>query len=74
MGLVDVDTSPSASARMLFGRMVAKSDGAKLNIGQALTLSIEMVQEGRNPLASSEIAELQDTGWIRRDGGSWLLC
>jgi hypothetical protein len=78
--------SPSASARILFGRMVKKAndlndhrsydkDQIYLPLNGTISISIQLKNENKNPDAPEDITELIKLGWITaHDEGGWNLC
>ena len=77
---------PSATARLLYCRMIAKanelkdsSDGLEnlyLPLNGTLSLSIELRNENKDPEAPQDITELLEEHWIaaHNDGGWKLTC
>lgn len=77
---------PSSTARLLYCRMVAKANDLKnfsegieklyLPLDGALSLSIELRNENKDPDAPKDITELLKEGWIaaHNDGGWKLTC
>lgn len=67
--------TPSASARRLFGRMVARADDTlHLGLPETLDLGCVLKREGEDPSARAQITELLSQEWIEpaSDGG-WTL-
>lgn len=74
---------PSSTARLLYSRMVAKandlsksSEELYLPLDGALSLSIDLRNENKDPNAPLDITELLEEGWIaaHNDGGWKLTC
>jgi hypothetical protein len=65
------DIHPSADARQLFSKMVARAEDSFLALDQTIALSVERRQQGRDPACCQEIDELVSEGWLTAtpDGG-----
>ena len=74
MATTDTRITPSASARDLFNKMVARADNLHLSMSSTLELAVDRKRQGRND--AEEIYELQHEAWVQqaRDGGWLLLC
>ena len=68
-------TQPSATARQLYGQMVARSDdNLILTVSGALNLSIERQRAGMSTQAEGEMTELLAAGWVTtHSSGGWDL-
>lgn len=65
--------TPSIEARRLFGSMVARAEGMAVGLSQLIAIGVERARQGDDPNAGTEMDELVQAGWIRRDdeSGGW---
>lgn len=56
-----ITIKPSAEARQIFNKMVARADGKDVSVGTLLSLSKEIDRENW-----SCVSELASEGWIKR--------
>lgn len=61
-----ITITPSPRARLLFGRIVARSEQGRLPLAETIALSADLARQGRAQVAG-EVIELQDAGWIQPD-------
>ena len=73
MAVSRTQITPSPEARRLFGRMVARSDGAPdVGLARTIELSADLQEAGSAPAASEEVSELADAEWITpHPSGGW---
>lgn len=69
------EIKPSAEARQLYSRMVARAgENLVLDVEQAVVLGVERGRRGEDPKARIEINELVREEWIEAgEGGAWIL-
>jgi hypothetical protein len=77
---------PSATARLLYCKMISKANELKnsseeleklyLPLDGAISLSIDLRNDNKDPNAPKDITELLEEGWIaaHNDGGWELTC